>query len=302
MADVRRRLGIIDLGGKDIAVVWRNGRFHRLERGPKELRIVPMVEKVAYIVDGTPDAFKFFSENIQTHDGLLVRVETRVEYMFDPQKLDISKQSGMCKRCQFVADRQEIVRDQTRRALQEVVSAYPAIVVCSQGYMWHVIENQWRERLKPLLAVYGFTMFEERCSIMEILPPDSVRQRIELSAERLINAMMLNQLNPADQARVLRAEAIESLRHMAGAAPTLNISDMPEPYGDVEADPDARLNRISDTNALPPASGPIIISTPRPVEPVVPVVPVENKPPQNDPAKNANTNIIDDDEPYSLME
>jgi|GEM_PF-3465326 len=284
MDDVRKRLGIIPLGGKDIAVILRQGKFHRLERGPKECRIVPMVEKVAYIIDATPDAFKFFSENIQTHDGLLVRIETRVEYMFDPQSLDISKQSGMSKRFQFVVERQEIVRDQTRRALQEVVSAYPAIVVCSKGHMWHVIEAQWREHLKPLLAMYGLTIYADRCAIMEIVPPDSVRQRIELSAERLINAMMLNQLNPADQARVLRAEAIESLRHMSGAAPTLNISDMPEPYDEI----DPAQKQLTDAATPPPATGPIVIGTSRPVEPK-----------SNPPTPRIKD---DDDEPYSLME
>ena len=292
MDDVKKQFGFVYLAGKDIAVILRRRKFDRLERGPKYCQFVPVVEKIAFMVEAIPDAFKFISENIQTHDGLLVRIETRVEYVFDPTALDISKQAGMCKRFQFVVERQELIRDLTRRVLQEVVSAYPGIVVCSMGHMWTVIEAQWRERLAAQIASYGLTLFTDRCSVMEIVPPETVRQRIELSAERLINAMMLNQLNPADQARVLRAEAIESLKDMAGAMPRLNISDMPEPYAQLNSP----SNHTLDTPALPPATGTIVIGASHPVE-------QKPKPAvANDTATQA-THIDDaDDEPYSLME
>ena len=185
------------LGGKDIAFVLRNEKFYKLVKGPNWLFLVPGLDAVAFTVESLPDSMKELFANVPTQDGLLVSVELKLEYLFDPFQLNLpaSEHARVAKRSQHASERRIAVQDQAQRALLEVISAFPLQIVCAGGpTLWLALEQPlWRvlnEKLRP----FGMKLVEDRCSVQAIIPPERVKQQMELSAERLLSAMMLRDL------------------------------------------------------------------------------------------------------------
>jgi hypothetical protein len=216
------------LGGKDIAMVLRNEKFYKLTKGPGWLFLVPGLDSIAFIVESLPDSMKEQFPNVPTQDGLLVTVELKLEYLFDPIQmgLPVSEHARVAKRSQHASERRIAVQDQAQRALLEVVSAFPLQIVCAGGpTMWQVLEQPLWKLLNEKLRPFGMKLVEDRCSIQAIIPPERVKQQMELSAERLLSAMMLRDLTLSEQAQVLRAEAVAALKTMTGGSPYMNLHD-----------------------------------------------------------------------------
>jgi regulator of protease activity HflC (stomatin/prohibitin superfamily) len=216
------------LGGKDIAFVVRNEKFYKLAKGPNWLFLVPGLDAVVFTIESLPDAMKEQFANVPTQDGLLVSVELKLEYLFDPFQLGlpVSEHARVAKRSQHPAERRVAVQDQAQRALLEVISAFPLQIVCAGGpKMWQALEQPLWKVLNQKLRPFGMMLVEDRCSVQAIIPPERVKQQMELSAERLLSAMMLRDLTLTEQAQVLRAEAIAALKTMTGGSPYMNLHD-----------------------------------------------------------------------------
>ena len=251
------------LGGKDIAFVTRTEKFYKLAKGPNWLFLVPGLDVVVFTIESLPDAMKELFANVPTQDGLLVSVELKLEYLFDPFQLGlpVSEHARVAKRSQYPAERRIAVQDQAQRALLEVISAFPLQIVCAGGpKMWQALEQPLWKVLNQKLRPFGMMLVEDRCSVQAIIPPERVKQQMELSAERLLSAMMLRDLTLTEQAQVLRAEAIAALKTMTGGSPYMNLHDFA-----VGVDQPQPGLQAPDTASAPPRIPQVIDGTARPI-------------------------------------
>jgi regulator of protease activity HflC (stomatin/prohibitin superfamily) len=281
------------LGGRDIAFVLRDDKFYKLVKGPGWLFLVPGLDTLAFTIDALPDSLKELFENVQTHDGLLVSIELKIEYLFDPFQLGLPthEHARVAKRSQNASERRTVAQDQAQRALLEVISAFPSQVICAGGpKMWQALEQPLWKVLNDKLRPFGMLLVSERCSVQAIIPPERVKQQMELSAERLMSAMMLRDLTLSEQAQVLRAEAISALKTMTGGSPYMNLHDFAV-SGDQNSniqpslpqqDPLASLEQLPRQAPVQSAQQPpprVIDGSARPVNKDDPTKPAAQKPP-----------------------
>ena len=281
------------LGGKDIAFVVRNEKFYKLVKGPNWLFLVPGLDAVVFMIDSLPDSTKDLFANVPTQDGLLVSVELKLEYLFDPFQLGLpaSEHARVAKRSQHPAERRVAVQDQAQRALLEVISAFPLQIVCAGGpRMWQALEQPLWKVLNEKLRPFGMKLVEDRCSVQAIIPPERVKQQMELSAERLLSAMMLRDLTLTEQAQVLRAEAIAALKTMTGGSPYMNLHDFA--VGVDQPQPGLQAPNLSEA---PPRTPHIIEGSARPINKDEPAPKKPDRVVQDD-DKN------DDDDVRSMLE
>jgi hypothetical protein len=226
------------IAGKDAAYILRRRKFLRLDKGPKWAFLVPVIDTVAFKISLLPETTLYTAEGIQTQDGLQVSVETKLEYRYDsfelpqgmPQEKQKTWQAITGKRCQLPEHRREIVEIQTQRALQEVISQYNAVEVCSGRAMWKVIEPKFFELLETRMRnEFALVLIRERSALSRVIPPEALLQLMRAAAGRLVNRDNLGQFTDAELQRYLKVETIEALKNMPHATPYININEITEP-------------------------------------------------------------------------
>ena len=70
--------------GREVAVIMRDEKFRRIERGPREIWLVMGVERVAFSVDVFPDVTRYTAQHVNTADGPQVDVILQLEFRFEP--------------------------------------------------------------------------------------------------------------------------------------------------------------------------------------------------------------------------
>lgn len=241
---VLSRLGYVWLPGREVAIVLRDEVFNRVERGGRRFYVAPGVERIAFTIEVLPEAHRFTTANIQTHDGVGVSVTLKVEYRLDLFAVDTENQPRVAARCRHSNARREVMQDQGQRALQEVVSNYASGDVLKRGITWKIIEGKLWESYGRLIEPFGLFLVRERCSIQEVLAPPALAARLDATAQRKLASEGLDNYQQRYN-DLLRGEAIESLSGMSGGSPYLNVPDLTDPASS-KPNPPAQLGPKSE--------------------------------------------------------
>ncbi len=240
--------------GRELAVILRNERFHRIERGPKELWLAVGAERVAFTLEILPDKTRFPAEKVNTADGPQVTVVLQLEYRFAPWTLPPSEQGFACMRCKTPDEQRKLVEDNAQRAAQEVFSHVPAVDACSGHLSFSNLEPQVFDLIDDRLKPFALSLLRPRCSIQEIECPESLKDKLEKMVERRMNIKLVQEFGEQQVGQALRAEAVESLSKMTSGSPYLNVHDLTDVSPGGAAKPPAPLiiDHLPHTAESPP--------------------------------------------------
>lgn len=260
--------------GREVAVIMREEKFRRIERGPREIWLVMGAERVAFSVDVFPDVTRYTAQRVNTADGPQVDVVLQLEFRFEPWTVAEGEQGRVCVRCKTADARREMVEEAAQRAAQTVFSSVSAVVACAGSTSFARLEPAIFDLVDERLRPVALSLLRNRCSIQRIDCPDTLKQRLEKMVERELNIEMVNRHGAEKVGQALRAEAVESLSKMTSGSPYLNVHDLTDMSG------------LGASQKLPPPQIVDHVPDPRP----------ESTPPSPPPGP------VEPDEPASLMD
>ncbi len=217
--------------GREVAVIMRDEKFRRIERGPREIWLVMGVERVAFSVDVFPDVTRYTAQHVNTADGPQVDVILQLEFRFEPWTVPESEQGRVCVRCKTADARREMVEEAAQRAAQAVFSGVSAVVACAGSFSFAKLEPTIFDLIDDRLRPVALSLLRNRCSIQSIDCPETLKQRLEKMVERELNIEMVNRHGAEKVGQALRAEAVESLSKMTSGSPYLNVHDLTDMSG-----------------------------------------------------------------------
>jgi regulator of protease activity HflC (stomatin/prohibitin superfamily) len=222
------RLGLTWVGGREVAVVLKGEKFHRLQGGPGYFYLVPGMQRIAQRIAIGPDYVNLEMRELNTTDGLQVGIDMLTEYHFDPRNAPAGsdgERAKLCKRVPLQTDRRALLMMLAQRAMQSVTSKFRAEQIC-RGQVWDDIEETFFDALDRRMLAFGMKLERLGCAIQRAIPPDMLRWRFEMAAQRAINIQNLGDYAPYQISQALRSEAIEALKGMQGSSPYLNLHDL----------------------------------------------------------------------------
>lgn len=193
-------------------LIKRMEQYQRLERGPGFRQYNPFTETLGpqFKVGLEPFAYQF--DNLPASDGLQLGLKFALNYEFFPERvarLTTVARLGVLTKEVFC----EIVSNRLRRALLNIVPAFPADVIC-RGQELDNIENQLVVNANQLLEPLGITLSGPL--VLQVIPPESLRARYEGLVQRRLNVESLREYHSTDVNRALAAEFIEGLAGRQG--------------------------------------------------------------------------------------
>lgn len=222
------RLGLNWVGGREVAVILKGEKFHRLQGGPGYFFLVPGMQRIAQRIAIGPDYVNLEMRELNTTDGLQVGIDMLTEYHFDPRSAPANndgERAKLCKRVPMQTDRRALLMMLAQRAMQSVTSKFRAEQIC-RGQAWDDIEETFFDALDRRMLAFGMKLERLGCAIQRAVPPDMLRWRFEMAAQRAINIQNLGDYAPYQISQALRSEAIEALKGMQGSSPYLNLHDL----------------------------------------------------------------------------
>ncbi len=222
------RLGLNWVGGRELAVVLKGEKFHRLQGGPGYFFLVPGMQRIAQKLSIGPDYLSLELRDLNTTDGLQVGIDVLTEYVFDPRSAPAKndgERAKLCKRVPQQTDRRALVMMLAQRAMQSVTSHFRAEQIC-RGQVWDDVETAFFDALDKRMINFGMKLERLGCAIQKAIPPEMLRWRFEMAAQRAINIDNLTDYAPYQISQALRSEAIEALKGMQGSSPYLNLHDL----------------------------------------------------------------------------
>jgi regulator of protease activity HflC (stomatin/prohibitin superfamily) len=222
------KLGLNWVGGREVAVILKGEKFHRLQGGPGYFYLVPGIQRIAQRIAIGPDYVNLELRELNTTDGLQVGIDLLTEYHFDPRSAPAQndgERAKLCKRVPLQTDRRALLMMLAQRAMQSVTSKFRAEQIC-RGQVWDDIEETFFDALDRRMFAFGMKLERLGCAIQRAIPPDMLRWRFEMAAQRAINIQNLGDYAPYQISQALRSEAIEALKGMQGSSPYLNLHDL----------------------------------------------------------------------------
>ncbi len=231
MLNLLGRFGLRWVSKREIAIVLKGEKFHKLVGGPGTFFVVPGLQRVAQVLTIGPDYLDIPLRELNTGDGLQVSIETLLEYHFDPRNAPAEndgQRARLARRCGSQAERRVLLGFLAQRAMQGVAAHFRAEDIC-RGKVWDKMEAQFFEALDKRLLPFGMKLDRPGCAFQRAIPPDVLKQRLEMSAQRAISIDNLRDYEQYELTQALRIEAIEALKGMQGASPYLNLHDVTSP-------------------------------------------------------------------------
>jgi regulator of protease activity HflC (stomatin/prohibitin superfamily) len=242
------RFGLRWVSRREVAIVLKGEQFHKMVGGATTFFVVPGLQRVAQVLTIGPDYLDIPLRELSTGDGLLVGIDTLIEYKFDPRMAPAendAQRARLARRCATQAERRVLLGFLAQRAMQSVTAQYRAEQIC-RGQVWDTLEQRFFEMLDKRLLPFGMQLDRLGCALQRAHPPEILKQRFEMAAQRSINIDDLDQYTPYQITQALRSEAIEALKGMQGASPYLNLHDVTSTEEAAE-----KPRQIIDSNSRP---------------------------------------------------
>lgn len=202
-----------------VRLIKRMEQYNRLERGPGFKRYNTFTETLGPQFKVGLEPFAYQYDNLPAKDGLQLGLKFAVNYEYFPEK--VSKLTTVAKLGVLPKDVFcEIVANRLRRALLAIIPAYSADAVC-RGQEFENIEKQLAVNGNQLLEPLGITISGP--SVLQVLPPDSLRARYEGVAQRRLNVESMREYHSTEVNRALATEFIEGLAGRQGGDQYMDV-------------------------------------------------------------------------------
>jgi regulator of protease activity HflC (stomatin/prohibitin superfamily) len=248
-------LGLRYVGGRELALVLHNEKFHKIQGGPGTFWVIPGVQRVAQVLTIGPDYVVLPLREIQTNDGVQVGFDVAIEYMFDPRQAVVKaepERGKLFRRFPNQSDRREALLTVSQRAMQTAASAFRVDRI-ARNQVINDLEARFMEDLGRRALPLGISLETTRCAILKTVLPETIQQRLEISAQRAINIDNLSAYDPFHINQALRSEAVEALKGMQSATPYINLHD---PTGGPDEDGSQPASKRTIAGELGPAPDP----------------------------------------------
>jgi regulator of protease activity HflC (stomatin/prohibitin superfamily) len=222
------KFGLNWIGGSELAFVFKGEKFHKMLEGPGYHFLAPGLQRIAHRVNIGKDYINAELREVNTGDGLSVGIDVLLEYVFDPRtmpgrtELDKFKTS---KRVPQQSDRRAVLGLLAQRAMQSIAGRFRAEAIC-RGQVWDDLEHGFFDALDKRIEPFGMRLERLGCAVQRAFPPEMLKWRFEMAAQRAVNIDNLSDYAPYQITQALRSEAIEALKGMQGSSPYLNLNDL----------------------------------------------------------------------------
>jgi hypothetical protein len=222
------KFGLYWVGPGELVFVFKGEMFHKVVEGPGYRLLVPGLQRIAQRVNIGRDYLNIELRELNTGDGLTIGIDVLLEYLFDPRSIKNSSDLDrfrIVKRVPQQNDRRAVLMMLAQRAMQSVTASYRAETIC-RGQAWDELERAFFDQVDKRVAPYGIKLERLGCAVQRAYPPEMLKWRFEMAAQRAINIENLGDYAPYQIAQALRSEAIESLKGMHGSSPYFNLNDL----------------------------------------------------------------------------
>ena len=183
---------------------------------------------MAQVLTIGPDYLDIPLRDLSTGDGLLVGVDTLIEYKFDPRIAPAendAQRARLARRCGTQAERRVLLGFLAQRAMQTVTASFRAEQIC-RGQVWDMLEERFFESLDKRLLPFGMQLDRLGCALQRAHPPEVLKQRFEMAAQRSINIDDLGQEHALSDHAGAALGGHRGAQGHAGRQPDLNLHDV----------------------------------------------------------------------------
>ncbi len=222
------KFGLYWVGPSELVFIFKGELFHKIVEGPGYRLLVPGLQRIAQRVSFGRDYLNIELRELNTGDGLTIGIDALLEYVFDPRLVKNATDMDrfrIVKRVPQQNDRRAVLMMLSQRAMQSVTATYRAETIC-RGQVWDELERAFFDQVDKRIAPYGMKLERLGCAVQRAYPPEMLKWRFEMAAQRAINIENLGDYAPYQIAQALRSEAIESLKGMQGSSPYINLNDL----------------------------------------------------------------------------
>ena len=232
-----------------LGAVYRMEMYNRV-RGPGFFWITPLIERVRQRIRVSPDFMATTIENLQTQDGVELKVQVALAYTFDPRSL--SHNDAVVLVSLSRGDLRGIVTDSATWAMLNILREYQAEQVCRDDILepirQQLLSNLF-ELLNPLAMRPVFAM------VLTIEPPSTLGDTFTAVANRSAYTHEIWKYQDFELAEVRRRELYEVLKKIPGGIRYLSLAsaNVDSPLWHTE-EPTPYQVVLGTSTSLPPTS------------------------------------------------